>query len=114
MNKNCLFCKIIKGEIPADKLYEDDEIFAFRDIDPQAPQHFLVIPKKHISAPNTVTGEDEQLIGKMIRVGAEIAEKNGIGDDFRVVLNNGEDAGQTVFHIHMHFLGGRPMTWPPG
>ena len=114
MDSNCLFCKIINGEIPADKLYEDDEIFAFRDIDPQAPQHFLVIPKKHIAAPSAVTDEDEQLIGRMMRVGAEIAKKNGIGDNFRVVVNNGENAGQTVFHIHMHFLGGRSMIWPPG
>ena len=114
MDSNCLFCKIINGEIPADKLYEDDEIFAFRDITPQAPQHFLIIPKKHISGPSAVTDEDDQLIGRMMRVGAEIAKENRIGDNFRVVLNNGEDAGQSVFHIHMHFLGGRAMTWPPG
>jgi histidine triad (HIT) family protein len=114
MDSNCLFCKIINGDIPADKLYEDDDFFAFRDITPQAPQHFLVIPKKHISGPSAVTDADEQLIGGMMRVGAEIAKKNGIGDNFRVVLNNGEDAGQSVFHIHMHFLGGRTMTWPPG
>ncbi len=114
MDSNCLFCKIINGDIPADKLYEDDEILAFRDIAPQAPHHFLVIPRKHISGPAAMTEEDEQLIGRMIRIGSEIAEKNGIGDNFRVVLNNGEEAGQTVFHIHIHFLGGRAMTWPPG
>lgn len=114
MENSCLFCKIINGDIPADKLYDDDELLAFWDISPQAPKHFLVIPKKHISGPGALKTEDEQLIGKMIRIGAELAAQNGIGDDFRVVFNNGEDAGQTVFHIHMHILGGRTMTWPPG
>ncbi|OKY77058.1 MAG: histidine triad nucleotide-binding protein [Desulfobulbaceae bacterium DB1] len=114
MNENCLFCKIIKGDIPAKKIYEDDEVLAFWDIAPQAPKHFLVIPKKHISGPAAMTEEDEQLIGKVIRVGAAIAGENGIGDDFRVVFNNGAGAGQTVFHIHMHILGGRAMNWPPG
>jgi histidine triad (HIT) family protein len=94
-------------------LFEDDELLAFRDINPAAPLHFLVIPKKHISGPAAVTAEDEQLIGKMLRVGGEIAKKEGI-DDFRVVFNNGAQAGQTVFHIHMHILGGRDLNWPPG
>lgn len=111
---DCLFCKIACGEIPAKKLYEDDDIIAFWDIAPQAPKHFLVIPKKHISGPAQVTVEDEQLIGKMMRVGAEIAEAHDIGEGFRVVLNNGAQAGQTVFHIHMHILGGRDLQWPPG
>ena len=111
---NCLFCKIIKGDIPSDKLYEDDDVYAFRDISPQAPVHFLVIPKKHISGPAEVGEEDEKVIGKMMRIGAEIAGKEGVGDAFRMVFNNGEGAGQTVFHIHMHILGGRSMTWPPG
>ncbi|MCB2183642.1 MAG: histidine triad nucleotide-binding protein [Desulfobulbaceae bacterium] len=114
MDNNCLFCKIIKGDIPSDKIYEDDDVFAFWDIAPQAPKHFLVIPKKHISGPAAMTAEDEQLIGKVIRVGAELARRNDIGDNFRVVFNNGEGAGQTVFHIHMHILGGRNMGWPPG
>jgi len=113
MSESCLFCKIIKGEIPADKIYEDDEILAFRDIAPQAPVHFLVIPKKHISGPSGISQDDEQLIGKVIRMGGEIAGKEGI-DHFRAVLNNGEESGQTVFHIHMHILGGRGMSWPPG
>lgn len=113
MSDNCLFCKIIRGEIPADKLYEDDDILAFRDIAPQAPVHFLVIPKKHLSGPSSVAAEDEQLIGRLMRKGAEIAEKEG-ADHYRVVFNNGEQAGQTVFHIHMHILGGRNMNWPPG
>ncbi len=113
MPENCLFCKICAGEIPADKLYEDDEIIAFRDIAPQAPVHFLVIPKKHIKGPSAVTAEDEQLMGRMMRVGTEVAKKEGI-EQFRVVFNNGEQAGQTVFHIHMHILGGRSLGWPPG
>jgi histidine triad (HIT) family protein len=113
MSDNCLFCKIIKGEIPADKLYEDDDILAFRDIAPQAPVHFLVIPKKHISGPSDITSEDEQLIGKVIRMGGEIARQEGLLH-YRVVVNNGEEAGQTVFHVHMHVLGGRGMSWPPG
>ena len=113
MSENCLFCKIINGDIPADKLYEDDDILAFRDIAPQAPVHFLIIPKKHIAGPAAVSGEDEQIIGKMMRMSGELAEKEGV-KHFRAVLNNGEEAGQTVFHIHMHILGGRAMTWPPG
>ncbi len=111
---SCLFCKIINGDIPSDKLYEDDDIFAFRDISPQAPTHFLVIPKKHISGPGEVGAEDERIIGKMMRVGADIARQEGVGDAFRAVFNNGAGAGQTVFHIHMHILGGRSMNWPPG
>ncbi len=113
MSDNCLFCKIVRGEIPADKLYEDDELLAFRDISPQAPIHFLVIPKKHVSGPASIGEADEQLIGRLMRKGAEIAKKEG-ADHFRVVFNNGEQAGQTVFHIHMHILGGRDMNWPPG
>lgn len=113
MSDNCLFCKILKGEIPADVLYEDDDVFAFRDIAPQAPVHFLVIPKKHISGPGAVTPEDERIIGKVVRMGGEIAQQEGI-EHYRIVMNNGEEAGQTVFHIHMHVLGGRSLTWPPG
>jgi len=113
MSDDCLFCKIARGNIPADTLYEDDDILAFRDIAPQAPVHFLVIPKKHINGPSSLAPDDEQLIGKIMRKGSEIAQKEGI-DHYRVVFNNGEQAGQTVFHIHMHILGGRDMNWPPG
>ena len=113
MMDDCLFCKIAAGEIPADKLYEDDDLLAFRDIAPQAPVHFLIIPKKHIQDPANVTEADEALIGKMMRVGAQVAKENGV-TDFRLVYNNGADAGQTVFHIHMHVLGGRSLSWPPG
>ena len=111
---DCLFCKIVAGDIPAEKLYEDDDIIAFWDIAPQAPKHFLVIPKKHIVGPATVAEEDEVLIGKMMRVGAKVANEQGIGNGFRTVFNNGATAGQTVFHIHMHILGGRDLQWPPG
>jgi histidine triad (HIT) family protein len=110
---NCIFCKIIKGDIPAAKLFEDEDLLAFRDINPAAPIHFLVIPKKHISGPAAVTAEEERLIGKMLRIGSEIAAKEGL-EAFRAVLNNGAQAGQTVFHIHLHILGGRDLTWPPG
>ena len=113
MSDNCLFCKIASGEIPADTLYEDDDVMAFWDISPQAPKHFLVIPKKHIAGPSSVTQADESVIGKVLRVGADLAKDNGV-EQFRFVVNNGEEAGQTVFHFHLHVLGGRKMTWPPG
>lgn len=113
MNDNCLFCKIIQGQIPATKLYEDADILAFADISPQAPTHFLVIPKKHISGPSAASETDEALLGKIMRLGTDIAKKHGI-EQFRLVINNGAEAGQTVFHLHLHVLGGRPMAWPPG
>ena len=113
MPTDCLFCKIIDGDIPSEKLYEDEEILAFRDIAPQAPVHFLVIPKKHISGPDEITEEDDMVIGKLLRIGSQVAKQEGI-EQYRVVFNNGEQAGQTVFHIHMHVLGGRGMQWPPG
>lgn len=109
---DCIFCKIIAGEIPAKKLYEDDDVLAFWDIAPQAPVHFLVIPKKHIEAPVNVEVEDDEVVGKMIRVGAQLAAENGVGDGFRVIFNNGAKAGQVVFHIHLHILGGREKPWP--
>lgn len=113
MNDSCLFCKIIKGEIPCDKLYEDDDVFAFRDIAPQAPMHVLIIPKKHLAGPEAVEEANERVIGKLMRVANEIANKEG-QPHYRLVCNNGEGAGQTVFHLHMHILGGRPLDWPPG
>ncbi len=109
---DCIFCKIIAGEIPAKKLYEDDEILAFWDIAPQAPIHFLVIPKKHIECPADASEQDDKLLGKMIRIGARIADENGIGDGFRVIFNNGTKVGQVVFHIHLHILGGKDKPWP--
>jgi len=109
---DCLFCKIAAGDIPAEKLYEDDEVLAFRDIAPQAPVHFLVIPKKHIIDPSDVSEEDEKLIGKLMRIGSQVAIENGVGDGFRIIYNNGAKAGQAVFHIHMHILGGKDRPWP--
>ncbi|MDX9835459.1 MAG: histidine triad nucleotide-binding protein [Desulfobulbus sp.] len=113
MPENCLFCKIVRGEIPAVKLYEDEDVIAFRDIAPQAPLHILVIPKKHLVGPATVSVEDERVVGKMMRVGNEISVREGF-PQYRTVCNNGVQAGQTVFHLHMHIIGGRSMTWPPG
>ena len=114
MSEDCIFCKIIRGDIPAELLYQDDDVLAFSDISPQAPTHMLVIPKKHISAPRDIGESDEALIGKLVRVGTDLAKEQGLSDGFRLVMNNGERAGQTVFHIHMHVLGGRTLTWPPG
>lgn len=109
---DCIFCKIVAGEIPAEKLYEDDEVLAFWDIAPQAPVHFLVIPKKHINGPADITETDEKLVGKLMRIAAQVARENGTGDAYRVILNNGAKAGQVVFHIHMHILGGKDKPWP--
>ena len=113
MSADCIFCKIIKGEIPSNKLYEDDDLLAFWDINPEAPKHFLVIPKKHISGPGELAAEDDGLIGKLMRTAGTLARENG-AEQFRIVTNNGEEAGQTVFHLHIHVLGGRAMNWPPG
>ncbi len=112
--ENCLFCKIIRGEIPAEKLYEDDDLIAFNDISPQAPTHFLVIPKKHIVSQTDITESDEQIMGKLMRIAAQVADEKGIGEGYRVVINNGSKAGQLVMHLHMHVIGGRPLNWPPG
>ncbi len=110
-----LFCKIVAGEIPADKVYEDEDVVAFRDIRPQAPVHILIIPRKHIAMLADATEEDERLLGKLLLVASKLAKQEGIADSgFRVVVNNGPDSGQDVFHIHVHLLGGRKMGWPPG
>ncbi len=112
---SCLFCKIINKEIPAQIVYEDQNVLAFKDISPQAPVHLLVIPKKHIASINEAGVEDEQLIGKMILAAQKLADEAGIAKGgYRIVLNCNEDGGQTVFHIHLHLLGGRSMQWPPG
>lgn len=112
---DCLFCKLVNGDIPAKILYQDDDVIAFEDIAPQAPTHFLVIPKRHISTLNDLAPEDAALVGKLPITAANIAKQLGIAEDgFRVVMNCNEMGGQTVYHIHMHVLGGRAMTWPPG
>jgi histidine triad (HIT) family protein len=110
-----IFQKIIDGEIPADKVYEDADVLAFRDIQPQAPHHVLVIPKKPIVSMAEVGPEDDALIGKLMRVGAQIARDAGLeADGYRLVTNIGQHGGQSVFHLHIHVLGGRQMSWPPG
>lgn len=112
---DCIFCKIGAGEIPTDYLYEDDDLVAFRDLNPHAPLHVLVIPKKHISTINDIQEEDAPIVGKMIRVAAKIAKEHGYDESgFRLTMNCNDDGGQTVFHIHLHLLAGRQLHWPPG
>jgi histidine triad (HIT) family protein len=110
---DCLFCRIVAREIPAQLVHEDAETLAFKDIDPKAPTHVLVVPKKHIGRLAESTDEDTLLLGKVQRAAAKIAEAGGL-ESYRVVVNNGRGAGQTVFHVHYHLLGGRPLQWPPG
>ena len=110
---DCLFCKIIAGDIPSTKVYEDDSVFAFRDINPQAPTHILVIPKTHISGCNGVTEENSAVVAHIFEVIAKLTKEKGI-ESYRVVSNIGEQAGQSVPHLHFHVLAGRDMTWPPG
>ncbi len=115
MPSDCLFCKIVAGDVPAELVYESDTAVAFRDINPQAPTHVLVIPRKHISTINDITPDDEATVGSLYTAAREIAVAEGIADDgYRAVMNCNEGAGQTVFHIHLHVLGGRLMNWPPG
>ncbi len=111
---DCLFCKIIKGEIPSSKVYEDDMCYAFNDISPQAPTHFLVIPKEHISSAAEITAENSVYVSHIFEVIAKLAAEKGMTDGFRVVNNCGESAGQTVHHIHFHVMSGRAFTWPAG
>jgi histidine triad (HIT) family protein len=112
---DCLFCKIIERRIPASIVYEDEHLLAFNDINPQAPTHVLVIPKRHIPTLNDLQAEDEAIVGEMVRRGATIAAERGLSaGGFRVVFNTNGDAGQTVLHVHLHLIGGRTMTWPPG
>jgi histidine triad (HIT) family protein len=112
---DCLFCKIIHREIPASIVYEDQRVLAFNDVNPQAPTHVLVVPKRHIASLNDMSVEDDQLIGELVRRAAAIAKERGLSaGGYRTVFNTNRDAGQTVFHIHLHLLGGRSMQWPPG
>ena len=110
-----LFGKIIRREIPADIVYEDDDVLAFRDINPQAPTHILVIPKRHFATLNELRDEDVELAGRLLLTARRIAEEEGLAEPgYRTVMNTNADAGQTVFHVHLHLLGGRRMQWPPG
>jgi histidine triad (HIT) family protein len=113
--KDCLFCKIIAREVPGSIVYEDDRVLAFNDINPQAPTHVLVVPKRHIASLNDLTPDDDQIVGEVIRRAAAIASDRGIAaSGFRAVFNTNRGAGQTVFHIHLHLIGGRSLHWPPG
>ncbi len=115
MAADCLFCKIVAGEIPASIVYQDDRLVAFNDINPQAPLHALVVPRRHIASLNVMSADDDALVGEMVRRAAAIARENGYADSgFRTVFNTNADAGQTVFHIHLHLLAGRRFSWPPG
>jgi len=112
---SCLFCRIIAGEIPASKVYEDERLVAFNDINPQAPMHVLIVPREHIETLNALRPEHDALVGEMARRAAALAAERGYADSgYRAVLNCNADAGQAVFHIHLHVLGGRRLSWPPG
>ena len=115
MSEDCLFCKILAGDIPADIVYESESAIAFRDINPQAPTHVLVIPRQHIATINDLDEADRSLVGDLYLAAQQIAAEEGIAESgYRAVMNCNEGAGQSVFHIHLHVLGGRALTWPPG
>lgn len=111
---DCLFCKIIGGEIPSNKVYEDDKVLAFRDIDPQAPVHILIVPKEHIASAKDINESNSAVVAHIFEVAAKIAKAEGLDDGFRIVNNCGDSAGQTVKHLHFHLMGGREFTWPAG
>lgn len=113
--QDCLFCNIVSGAVPSDRVYEDEDVFAFRDINPQAPTHILVIPKRHISSVADLTDSDVDIAGKLMVVASKLAGSCGIaGRGFRLVVNAGDEGGQSVNHLHLHLLGGRRLGWPPG
>jgi histidine triad (HIT) family protein len=112
---DCIFCRIAAGKIPAKKVYDDEQVMAFEDVNPQAPVHVLIIPKKHIRTSLDIKREDSPLIGHMFQVAVDVAKQKGVADKgFRLVMNSNSEAGQSVYHIHIHLLGGRVMHWPPG
>jgi histidine triad (HIT) family protein len=111
---SCLFCSIIDGTIPSTRVYEDEDCIAFADIHPQAPVHLLVVPRKHIDSLAKTSSEDDLLLGHLLTKSAEIARQMGLARGYRTVINTGGDGGQTVDHLHLHLLGGRSMSWPPG
>ena len=115
MNENCLFCKIIAGEIPAAKVFEDDVCIAFNDISPQAPTHILIVPREHFASLDKAASDHKETLGHLLLTAAQIARESGFAEDgYRVVINTNGDGGQTVFHLHIHLLGGRPFVFPPG
>ncbi len=111
---DCLFCAIVAGEIPATVVHETDDVVAFRDISPQAPTHVVVVPRTHYADVAELSAADPALAGRLLATGAAVADAEGLSDGYRFVLNTGRDGGQTVFHVHLHVLGGRALTWPPG
>jgi histidine triad (HIT) family protein len=112
---DCLFCKIIGGQIPGNIVFQDDQLIAFKDINPQAPLHVLIVPRRHIASLNDLAPADDALVGSLFRAAAALANEHGYGErGYRTVFNTNREAGQTVFHIHLHLLAGRPLTWPPG
>lgn len=111
---DCIFCKIIQGEIPSTKIYEDELVYAFEDLYPKAPAHFLIIPKKHIVSADDIKEEDKELIGHIFYVAKNLAAEKGLSNGYRIVNNCKDDGGQTVDHLHFHVLGGRSLQWPPG
>ena len=111
---DCLFCKISRKEIPANLVYENEEIFAFEDIQPQAPAHILICPRKHLISLTEAVAEDASMLGRLQLIAANLAVERKLTDGYRTVLNNGRGAGQSVFHLHLHLLGGRAFRWPPG
>jgi histidine triad (HIT) family protein len=114
MNTNCLFCKIGAKQIPSKIVYEDADLFAFEDISPQAPTHILICPRKHFESLTNAAAEDQAILGKLQLVAAQLATERKLLEGYRTVLNNGSGAGQSVFHLHLHLLGGRQFRWPPG
>ena len=111
---DCIFCRIASGDISAAKIYEDDVTIAFRDLEPQAPVHLLVIPKKHIASLAHASAEDQSTLGRMLVVASQVAQEQGLTEGYRSVINTGKGGGQTVPHIHLHVMGGRQLSWPPG
>lgn len=113
--EDCLFCKIINGDIPSECIYQDDYVYAFKDIDPVAPVHVLIVPKQHIASANEITEKNSLVVSKIFEAAAAIAKENGVdANGYRIVNNCGELAGQTVMHLHFHLIGGRDLSWPPG
>lgn len=110
----CLFCRIIRGEVPSKKVYEDDRVYAFDDIQPGAPTHILLVPKHHLAGLDAATAADADILGYLQLKAADLARARGLSGGYRTVVNVGPDAGQSVFHLHLHLLGGRPLAWPPG
>ena len=111
---DCLFCNIVKGQIPSEKVYEDNAVYAFKDVNPEAPVHILIIPKRHIKSVDELEETDKELVGHIFLVAKKLAKENKLENGYRIVSNIGEEGGQSVKHLHFHFLGGRSFNWPPG